>query len=225
MGLRILGLGLLAAVIRSACAPPPNSGPDSTPQEAAAAAYRHPAPPSITLYTMISNRTGSGAHTSIMINAPSQRVIFDPAGSVGLSFMPEIGDVLYGITPRIEDWYERAHARETYHVRIQKIEVPGPVAEQALRMVQSNGHVAGAQCTTVTSRILGQLPGFESINTVMFPTRLADQFARLPGVTERKLFENDADDKTLAQQAFERQVRMRAGQPDGQDGQADQVGQ
>lgn len=186
-----------------ACATPEQNRPNATPQQVADAIYRHDGPPALTLYTMISNTSGSGAHTSLMINAPSQRVVFDPAGSVGLSAMPEIDDVLYGITPQIKEYYERAHARNTYHVRIQRIEVPAATAELALRRVQANGKVAPAACTTVTSRILSELPGFESIRQVVFPNKLADQFAKLPGVTERKLFENDADDKTLAEAAAE----------------------
>ena len=186
-----------------ACATPEQNRPNATPQQVADAIYRHDGPPALTLYTMISNTSGSGAHTSLMINAPSQRVLFDPAGSVGLSAMPEIDDVLYGITRQIKEYYERAHARNTYHVRIQRIEVPAATAELALRRVQANGKVAPAACTTVTSRILSKLPGFESIRQVVFPNKLADQFAKLPGVTERKLFENDADDKTLAEAAAE----------------------
>ena len=181
------------------CGTPEQNRPNSTLAEAAAAAYRHPGPPELTLYTMISNRSGSGAHTSLLINAPSQRVIFDPAGSVGLSAMPEINDVLYGITPQIRDYYERAHARSTYHVRIQTVEVPAATAELALRKVQANGKVSPAACTSATSAILASLPGFGAIRPVVFPNKLADQFAQIPGVRERKLFENDADDKTLAE--------------------------
>lgn len=178
------------------------SGPDSTPEEVARAVYRHDGPPEVILYTMVNNRSGTGAHTSLLINA-SQRVVFDPAGSVQLSAMPEIGDVLYGITPQVKAFYERAHARETYHVRIQSKQVPMAVAERALRMVQANGRVSPAQCTSATSRILGRLPGFEQIDPVLLPNKLAEQFARLPGVTERRLYENDADDKGEAIAEFE----------------------
>jgi hypothetical protein len=155
---------------------------------------------------MINNRSGQGAHTSIMING-SQRVIFDPAGSVRLSAMPERGDVLYGVTPQIEDFYERAHARETYHVRIQRVEVPMAVAEQALRLVQANGAVASAQCTLTTSGILQQLPGFQSLPRTWFPNQLADAFAELPGVQERRLYEDDDDDKAIAIAEFTQQIQ------------------
>lgn len=196
----------LAALAVAGCAGGPISGPDATPEQAAAAAYRHSGPPALTLFTMVNNRSGSGAHTSLMINA-SQRVIFDPAGSVRLSAMPEVGDVLYGVTPRIEDFYERAHARETYHVRIQRLEVSPEVAEMALRLVQQNGAVGSARCTASTSAILARLPGFGAIKQTWFPNNLADQFAALPGVTQTELYEDDADDKSIAIAEFQKQVQ------------------
>ncbi|WP_425100929.1 hypothetical protein [Tropicibacter sp. S64] len=209
MGLRAIILAGLAALSLAGCAEN-TSGVDSTPEQVAAAAYRHDGPPSLTLYTMINNRSGSGAHTSLMINA-SQRVVFDPAGSVRLSAVPEIGDVLYGITPRVKDFYERAHARKTYHVRIQTIQVSPEVAEMALRLAQQSGPVAQARCAASTSELLQKLPGFQSISTTWYPNKLADQFARFPGVTDRALYENDADDKGIAIAQFEaEQAALRA---------------
>ncbi len=175
---------------------------DASLEEVSRAVYRHDGPPALTLYTMINNRSGAGAHTSLMVNG-SQRVIFDPAGSVRHSAVPERGDVLYGITPRIEDFYARAHARETFHVVIQRIEVSPEVAEKALQLVTTNGPVAQSRCTASTAAILRQLPGFESISGTWFPKNLSDQFGQLPGVTETKLFESDSDDKQKAIAAFE----------------------
>ena len=202
-GFRVAALLTAAALAMSGCAAVTTAGPDSSPEEAAKAAYRHSGPPSLTLYTMINNRSGSGAHTSLMVNAPTQRVVFDPAGSVRLRAVPEVNDVLYGITPEVRDFYERAHARETYHVRIQTIEVSPAVAEAALKMVQQNGPVASARCAASTSAILGRLPGFESVKSTWFPNNLAEQFASLPGVSERKLYEDDDDDKAIAIAEFE----------------------
>lgn len=174
------------------------SGPDSTPDAVARAAYRHDGPPEIVLYTMINNRSGAGAHSALLINAPSQRVIFDPAGSVRFSGVPEIGDVLYGITPKVRRYFESAHARSTYRVRIQSKPVPADVAEQAIRIAQSKGPVPSALCSNAASDLVRSLPGFESVNSSWLPNRLADSFGRLPGVTERVLRENDSDDKDLA---------------------------
>lgn len=188
----------LTALALAGCTTPGARRANATPEEVAAAAYHHPGPPAITLYTMISNSTDAGAHSSMMISAPSQRVVFDPAGSVRADYLVEADDVLYGITPRIEGFYERAHARKTYRVRIQRVEVSPEVAERALRLAQGYGSVPQAQCTVATSGVLTQLPGFETIKRTWFPVKLADQLAEMPGVTERVLREDDADDKALA---------------------------
>lgn len=174
------------------------SGRDSSPEEVARAAYRHDGPPEIVLYTMINNRTDAGAHSAMLINAPSQRVIFDPAGNVRFNGVPEIGDVLYGITPTVRTNFESAHARSTYRVRILSREVPGEVAELALRRVQANGAVGPALCSNAVGVILRKLPGFEGLSSSWFPNKLADSFASLPGVTERVLREDDSDDKNAA---------------------------
>ncbi|WP_020043298.1 hypothetical protein [Salipiger mucosus] len=212
-----------AMVALAGCAVPGANRPDASPEEVAAARYRHDGPPAITLYTMVNNRSDAGAHSSLMINAPSQRVVFDPAGSVRAKNVPEVGDVLYGITPDVAEFYGRAHARETYRVRIQRIEVPAEVAERALQLAQASGPVAEAQCTVATSGLLKQLPGFEGISSTWFPVRLADQLAKYPGVTEQVLRENDADDKQIAIAEYE--ARITAAGPGGRNRSGDQDSQ
>lgn len=192
----------LAALALAGCTPSMHY-PNATPEQVAAARYVDSGPTKLTLYTMISNRSEAGAHSSLMISAPSQRVVFDPAGSVRANNVPEVDDVLYGVTPEVAEFYARAHARETYRVRIQSIEVPPEVAEQALRAAQAYGPVSQSFCTQATSSVLSQLPGFEGIHRTWFPRSLADQLAQMPGVTEQVLREQDSDDKQLAVAAFE----------------------
>lgn len=157
--------------------------------------YRDSGPAKLTLFTMVSNSTGSGAHTSLMING-SQRVIFDPAGSFKHPSIPERNDVVYGITPQIADVYTRYHARETYHVVVQELEVSAEVAEVLLQRAMAYGAVSKAHCTNSTSSILKGVPGFENIRVTYFPNNLAKQFGALPGVTEQALYEYDADDNS-----------------------------
>ncbi|PWL36349.1 MAG: hypothetical protein DCO97_04910 [Marivita sp. XM-24bin2] len=195
----LTGLAMLALV---GCGAGADMRPDASPEVISSASYRHPGPTALTLFTVINNRSDAGAHTSLMING-SQRVIFDPAGTVRLSAVPERGDVLYGITPGVADFYARAHARETHHVVTHTVEVPPEVAEQALRLAVANGPVGSAQCALSTAAILRQLPGFESIGSTWFPKRLMDDFAELPGVRTSKIFENDSDDKAVAIAQFE----------------------
>ena len=161
----------------------------------AQAAYRHPGPPRLTLFTMVSNSTGNGGHTSLMING-SQRVIWDPAGSFKHETIPERNDVLYGITPPVADVYTRYHARETWHVVVQELDVSPQVAEAAIRAVQAYGAVGAANCARSTSDILSKLPGFGQVTQTWYPVKLSEQFAQFSGVRTRKLHEYDSDDNT-----------------------------
>lgn len=157
--------------------------------------YRDPGGPKLTLYTMVSNSSGSGAHTSLMISG-SQRIIFDPAGSFHHDAIPERNDVLFGITPQVADGYTRYHARKTFHVIVQELDVSAEVAEQALRLAMSNGAVMNAYCAHSTSGILRQLPGLTHLRQGLSPNRLAAQFGETPGVKSRTLYEYDDDDNS-----------------------------
>jgi hypothetical protein len=44
-----------------------------------------------------------------------------------------------------------------------------------------------------TSRILSQLPGFESIPVTWSPNRISEAFGQLPGATYRRVTDDDAD--------------------------------
>ena len=93
-------------------------------------------------------------------------------------------------------------------MRILSKPVSGPVAEQALRLVQKRGTVGPALCSNAVSHVLGELPGFESMRGIWRPNALAEAFARLPNVTERVLRENDSDDKNIAIANMEAQERL-----------------
>ena len=159
--------------------------------------YRAPGQNYLTLYTMKNIRDDAGAHSALLINA-SQRVLFDPAGSWSQDVMPERNDMLFGVSPRLEDYYVSFHARVTFYVVGQKVPVAPEVAEQAFNLALQAGPVFQSSCARVTSRILRELPGFESIGRTWFPNSIAEDFARLPGVQTREYRENDADDKSIA---------------------------
>lgn len=169
----------------------------------ARAAYVHDGPPAIALYTMKNVDSDNGAHTAMLINA-SQRVIFDPAGSLRHPEIPERNDVLFGVTPRVQEFFEGYHARETYYVvRMTKTVAP-EVAEQCFRLALQAGPVPRPLCTQATSRILSGLPGFERINTTLLPDSLHDKFATLPGIETIERRENDdGTDRTTEIQRFE----------------------
>jgi hypothetical protein len=192
--IRVAGAVALCLCL-SACAAPDQPYADDS--SLAAVAYRHPGPPSLTLYTMISNRDGSGGHTALMINA-SQRVMFDPAGSFYLSQVPERNDVLYGITPAIEQGYRSAHARSTFHVLVQSLEVTPEQAELALRLAEQAGPVAPVFCASATANLLSEIPGLASVGSTMFPVELAGRFEALPGVVSERYYEDDSPDLDAA---------------------------
>ena len=100
MFIRFLGLASLALAV-AGCAV--QERPNADPGTIANARYVDPGPTQMTLYTMINNRSGGGAHASLMISAPSERIIFDPAGSFYSPAIPERDDVLFGITPSAEE--------------------------------------------------------------------------------------------------------------------------
>ena len=183
--------GLTALTLLAACAN--DTGTDSPTEAVQAAAFRSSAPPSLTLFTMVNNRTGNGGHTALMVNG-SQRVIFDPAGSFRGSRAVERGDVIYGITPGMLQAYKSAHARSTFHVVSQEIPVTAAQAEQALRLVQSNGAVPGAFCASATVGVLNQIDGLPSFRSTFYPVNLMEQLAQVPGVRTDELFENDEGD-------------------------------
>ncbi|GAA6182498.1 hypothetical protein NBRC116594_39360 [Shimia sp. NS0008-38b] len=196
---RLCALLLVVASV-SACSvrnPIESNSPDS---EVAAARYVDSGPKQLTLYTMISNDTGAGAHTSLLINA-SERVAFDPAGSFRTDGIAAKNDVVYGMTPYLVDQYTRFHARETYHVVLQTIEVSPEVAEMALRKAKTLGPVLEAQCALTTSQLLSSLPGFEDAPRSYYPRKLMDYFTA-KGATYDRLFEYDDDDKSKVLAAF-----------------------
>lgn len=178
-----------------------------SPQEAVnAKAYRGRGPTALTLYTMKRIDGGSGEHTSVLVDA-SQRVMWDPAGTFGHTTIPERNDVLFGFSPTVEAYYVSYHARQSFFVVGQKIEVSPAIAEQALQLVMANGAVAKANCTRATSAILRQLPGFQGLPQTWFPNALMDAFARMPGVQTREYRENDSDNKSLAARQIDMQIK------------------
>lgn len=165
----------------------------ATQEEVVAARYVHPAPPSITLYTVRSTRTDSGAHSAILING-SERVLFDPAGTWYHPRIPEQHDVHFGMTPRMMDFYTDYHARETFYMIVQTVEVSPAVANLAIQRARQYGAVPKAQCALSVSSILRGVPGFESIPSTWYPKKLSEAFGALPGVTTSRIDDTDSDD-------------------------------
>jgi len=156
------------------------------------ASYVHDGPPRVTLFTVVSTRNGSGGHSGLMING-SERVMFDPAGTFSLPFAPERNDVHFGLNARTLAAYVDYHAREAWNVRVQELEVSVSQANTLLQAVNAYGAVPKAQCSLAITRILSNIPGFESVGVGYFPNALSKDFGALSGVRERLVTDATAD--------------------------------
>lgn len=152
-------------------------------EEVARAVYAPGPPSSITLITSINGRTGSGAHSALLING-SQRVLYDPAGTweVTNGLAPERNDLHYGMTPPVLEAYRAFQANGVFYVIEQTVLVSQAEADQAIAAAIEKGSIPKAYCSNSISTLLQGLPGFESLKTTFFPKALANEFAKLPGV-------------------------------------------
>ncbi|NIZ08305.1 hypothetical protein [Pseudooceanicola sp. HF7] len=182
-------LALAALLVLASCGVGRSGAPETPADAVTRGPWRDNEAPSLTLVTVRNNRSGSGGHTALKIVA-DETVIFDPAGSFHHPSIRRTGDVLSGIDPGFWDAYKSMHARATYNVLTQRVEVAPEVAAKALALARARGQVSSAYCANSTSEILSQLPGFEEINVTFFPVNLSDQFARITGVKGEVLYED-----------------------------------
>ncbi len=186
---RAAAAAVASVAVLSGCVGDPVWAPE---EEVMRALHYVEGPSKITLFTVQATRNGNGAHTGLMVS-DTHRALFDPAGTFYFPGAPERNDVHYGVTDRVLAVYIDYHARETYDVVVQEVVVPPEVAAEAMRLIQSYGAVPKAQCALATSRVLSQLPGFESIPVTWSPNRISEAFAQLPGATFERITDDDAD--------------------------------
>ena len=182
-------LALIALLGLAACGADRKWASDT---DVAAARFVAEGPTTLTLFTVISNSTEAGAHSSLLING-AERVIFDPAGSWYSQSVPERNDLHYGMSDRMLAFYIDYHARVTYRVIEQTIQVSPQTAALVLARAQANGAVNKGGCATSITSILRGVPGFEGIRQTYFPKELSKSFGQLPGVTERTITDQDDD--------------------------------
>jgi hypothetical protein len=184
-----LVLGILALLALAGCGAEPVWAPDDV---VAQSRYEHPGPPTVTLFTVLNNRSNEGAHAGLMISG-SERVMFDPAGTWHHPALPERNDVHFGVTPKMEAFYVDYHARETFRVLVQTVEVTPEQAELMKQRAKAYGAVPKANCGRAVSSVMRGVPGFESLPQTWYPKTLSEAFAELPGVTSQVLYDDDAD--------------------------------
>lgn len=170
--------GVLVALSLSGCAANRVWAPD---EAVLAARAVNDGPTELVLITSINDRSGEGAHSGLLINA-SERVLFDPAGNWENKAAPERHDLRYGMNAQMQASYLHFQSFGPFYAVIQRVRVSPEVAERAYQLARDNGAVASGFCTSATSALLRKLPGFESIDSTMFPKNLMESFATLPGV-------------------------------------------
>lgn len=182
----------LSFLVLAACGGPaePTWAPDA---EVARWAQPNDGPTRVTVFTVINNTNGAGRHTGLMI-AGDERVLFDPAGTFHHPHAPERNDVHYGISDRVLAVYIDYHARETFDVQIQEVDVAPQVAQRLIAEAEAYGAVPKAQCSLAISRLLSRTPGFETVKVGYSPNRTAKGVAEVPGVRTRVVTDDDADD-------------------------------
>jgi len=153
----------------------------------------HPDGPSVTLFTVVSKRSGTGAHSGLLITTLESKILFDPAGSFALSYVPERNDVHFGITSQIVETYIDYHARETYDVIAQRVPVTAAQADQIAQLAKDYGPVPRAQCALSINRILQKVQGFERMTPSFFPVATSQRFGMADNVTRRVITDTDAD--------------------------------
>jgi hypothetical protein len=182
-------LALVALLSLTACGAQSEWASD---EAVARARYVHDGPPAITLYTVVSTRNNSGAHSGLMING-SERIMYDPAGTWHHPNLPERNDVHFGMTPKMVNFYIDYHARETFDVVEQTIVVTPEVAAIAAARAKAQGASPKALCANSVSSILRGVPGFEGLPRTFMPLKYMEAFGKLPGVTTRVIHDDDAD--------------------------------
>ncbi|MBI1170495.1 hypothetical protein GC209_03755 [bacterium] len=178
-------LALAAAACLAGCSGDHKWASDA---DVARATYVAGPPASVTLITSINGRSGSGAHSALIING-SQRVLFDPAGSWELTGgqAPERNDLHYGMNPGALQSYLDFQAQGIFYVISQTLPVPLDVADREIAAAAAFGSTPEAFCTHSTSTILRQVPGLESLPVTFFPKALAKSFGKMPGVQSQIL--------------------------------------
>ncbi|MFO1106744.1 MAG: hypothetical protein U1E34_11635 [Amaricoccus sp.] len=163
----------------------------ASPEDIARARYVSPDAPSVTLMSMVNTKTGKSAHSGLLING-SQQVLYDPAGTFTHPDLPRSGDIHYGMSPRFVDYYERYHARFDYFVEAQKVPVSREEADRIIANAQARGGSFKLECALTTAAVLQSVPPFDHyVHTTLFPESLRQDFAQIPGVKDRFVYESD----------------------------------
>ncbi len=163
------------------------AAPDAVPPAARSA---HDGPASVTLLTVKNVHAGMGDHAALLI-AGSERVIYDPAGNFELPELARRNDVIFGITPEVEQIYLGFHARATHDVIARTLPLQREDADALIALVEAKPPARPGFCAIRAGAALRSVPGLEGLSRSPWPRALGQSFAAQPGVTNRRITATD----------------------------------
>lgn len=181
-------LSLLAASVLAGCI----SASDLPPtDQIARQAHVTGDAPSVTLVTMLSEKTGRGEHSALLIDG-SERVLYDPAGSFSLPrYSHEHRDIHYGVSDQVMEIYNFYHARNTHFVEMLKLNISREMADLLIARANEIGPQPKMFCAQAVSRVLKPVGPFGDIPITFWPGPIHDAFERIPGVVKTELHDGD----------------------------------
>jgi len=168
MGWRSSLTVLCLALSLTGCANPSIWASD---EDIATASYREPGPTRVTLLTMLRSETGTGAHSALVVDDGTQRLLFDPAGGWFHPAAPERNDVLFGMNPTLYGFFLQWHARETHHVVAQEVLLPPEQARFVAQRIQEIGPVPRQIVRAQSRNCLANCRNFPICQLRGFPKR------------------------------------------------------
>ena len=147
--------------------------------------YRHPGGATVTLVSVVSKRSNTAAHSALIVNG-TQRIIFDPAGTLFHKNLKFRGDVIYDANPSVVDFYIRYHTRNTHDTVMQSVDVADALAEDLLKRLLSRGYVWKSFRAQSASTLLRATPGFENIRPTFSLQKLMKNFGKIENVGQAR---------------------------------------
>ena len=161
--------------------------PDPVPPTAR---FAHDGPASVTLLTVKNAQAGMGDHAALLIEG-SERVLYDPAGSFELPGVARRNDVLFGISPDVEQIYLGYHARATHDVVVRSLPLQRAEADALIAQVEARPPAQPGFCAIRAGSALRSVPGLEGLSTSPWPRALGQSLEARPGVTKRRVTATD----------------------------------
>lgn len=179
---RTVLLGLSATAL-AGCAGAIQSAPEGT----RIAAHRSGYPPQLRIMVFEHAVSELAFHSSAVIDAPSGRVLYDPAGWWSGAPGQRVGDVTHGLTPALEAAYVQRDYfgadPESWRLHRFVIDLPPDQAEMALARAQAMPPLAFGLCAWGLSVVLAELDEFEDLPVTLSPRNLLTALEDHPDLT------------------------------------------